>query len=188
MIRSPFILLLMLTFGVPPPPVVEVSSHSSPQDIVYSSTDLRHIAVFTQDGVRVGPPLDYRPGYPPAAVRHIAREDGVQCISTGIPGNSIEYAVKRPIRMGERYQCERTSFRVVRCYAECRAAVISYDTRPARHLGPEGYLYVHNCLGILVFSQTSDLAGGVPLSAMVLRGRVGVLADPNYPDCPAFEW
>ena len=186
-IRSTLILLLVLASSASAQPVTAVTSPSS-QEIIYSSTDLRHIFVFAQDGFRVGYPLDYEPGHPPAAIRYISREDGVQCVSIGVTGSSMEYAVKRPLRRGERFRCERTSFRVVRCYFECSAAIIAYDTRPAANLGPEGYLYVHNCLGILVFSQTSDLAKGIPLSASVLRGRVGILADPNYPNCPAFEW
>jgi hypothetical protein len=105
----------------------------------------------------------------------------------GIPGNTTEYAIKRPIRTGERYQCGRTSFRVIRCFADCRAAVIEYDTRFADNLGaPEGYLYVNGCLGILAFSPTGDLAEGIPLAAELLRGNVGILADPNYPGCRSF--
>lgn len=187
MIRSALILLPILASCASPRPVTQVASVSSPQEIVYSSTDLRHVTVFAPEGVRSGPPLDYRPEHPPAATRYIAREDGVQCVLIGIPGNTTEYAIKRPIRMGERYQCDRTSFRVIRCFDDCAAAVIEYDSRFADNLGaPEGYIYADSCLGILVFSSMSDLAEGIPLSAKVLRGDVGVLADPNYPNCRSF--
>lgn len=184
MIRPTLILALTLTSCAPFRSASQVASPSPTQEIVYSSTDLRHVTVFSPDGVRYGPPLDYRPGHPPPSTRYVARQDGVHCILIGIPGNTTEYAIKRPIRTGARYQCDRTSFRVTRCVENCTAAVIEYDSRSADNLGaPEGYMYVDSCLGILVFSSVSDLAEAIPLSAEVSRGEVGVLADPTYPNC-----
>ena len=168
-------------------PATPDASLAPAQEIVYASTDLRHLVVFGRDGARFGPPLDYRPGHPPAATRYFEPEHGVRCVSIGIPGNTTEYAIKRPISAGERYRCGRTSFRVVRCFAHCRAAIIEHDSRLADNLGaPEGYMYVNSCLGVLAFSSTGDPARGIPLAAELLRGNVGILADRNYPDCQSF--
>jgi hypothetical protein len=164
------------TRGAPPRPTSET---------VYASFDLRRIIVFSEQGVRFGPLLDYV--NPPDATRYFEPSGGVQCVSIGIPGNTVEYAIKRPIRAGERYQCGRTSFRVVRCLADCRAAIIEYDKRLADNLGaPEGYLYVNSCRGIIAFSDVTDPSQGIPLSAELLRGDVGILPDPSYPDCRWF--
>jgi hypothetical protein len=182
-IRTALFLLLMLASCALHGQVINAGSPPSPQEIVYASADLGRISVFAPDGFRYGPPLDYRPDHPPAAIRYFEPEVGVQCVSMGVPGNTTEYAIKRPIRMGERYQCGRTSFRVIRCFADCRAAVIEHDTRFAENLGePEGYIYVNDCLGILAFSWRG-FTDGIPLDAELLRGNVGILANPNYPNC-----
>ena len=52
--------------------------------------------------------------------------------------------------------------------------------------GPDtrkGYMYVDSCVGMLAFSDFGDLAEGIPPSAPWLRGEVGILADPSYPEC-----
>jgi len=165
-------------------PASGAASRAPSQEIVYASLDLRRLVIFGQDGVRFGPPLEYRPGYPAAATRYITRNDGVQCVLMGLPGNTTEYAIKRPIMAGERYQCDRTSFRVIRCFENCTAAVIEYDSRFADNLGaPEGYIYVNSCAGVLAFSQVTNLKKGIPLNAPLLRGEFGILADPDYPKC-----
>jgi hypothetical protein len=46
-------------------------------------------------------------------------------------------------------------------------------------------MYVNSCLGVLAFSS-ENLAGRISLAAELLRGNVGILADPNYPDCRSF--
>lgn len=184
-------LTLALSLMLPPPasaqPVSGAEPSSSGQEIVYTSLDLSHSIVFAQDGVRFGPPLDYRPESPPPASRYIRREDGVHCVSVGIPGNTTNYAIKRPIKAGERYRCDRTSFRVVRCFQSCRSAIIEYDSRFEDKLGaPEGYIYVNSCAGVVAISQASKLKKDLPLDAAVLRGNAGILADPDFPECNAF--
>jgi hypothetical protein len=158
---------------------------ASESEIAYVSTDLRHAAVFTQQGARFGPPLlVFSPVEPFSPARYFDTADGAQCISVGPPGSTVEFAIKRPIVAGEQYRCLATSFRVVRCFEGCRAAVIEIEARLDNDRGSlKSYIYAHNCLGVLVFSQNGDLAGGIPLDAEWLRGNVGILADRNHPAC-----
>jgi hypothetical protein len=186
-IRAIILLLLMMFPYESVQPMNGVATSSPSREIVYVSANLRYVTIFAADGARFGPPLDYRPGYPAAATRYIRRADGVQCVTIGPVGNSIEYAIKRPIVVGERYRCERTSFRVVRCFDSCAAAVIEYDSHSERKLGaPEGYIYVDSCAGVLAFSQSANVKKGIPLDSPLLRGEVGILADAAYPSCSLY--
>lgn len=184
LIRTPFIFLLILgscasyrSAGAREP------MPGAAQEIVYASTDLRHVIVFAPDRVEFGPPLDFRPETRSDPPRYFEPSEGVRCVSLGPPGNSIEYAIKRPIRADERYQCGTTSFRVTRCFGDCQAAVIEVTDRRGV---VTSHLYVNRCLGVLAFSQTGDLTQGIPLDAELLRGNVGILADPHFPDCRSF--
>lgn len=184
LIRTTFVLLLMLaSCASHQPPGVRSTTRLSELGIVYASTDLRHIIVFTPDRVEFGPLLDFRPESRSDPPRYFEPSEGVQCVSMGPPGNSIEFAIKRPITDGERYRCGGTSFRITRCFGDCQAAVVEITDR--RGL-VTWHLYVNRCLGVLAFSQSGDLAEGIPHSAELLRGPVGILADPQYPDCRSF--
>jgi hypothetical protein len=153
------------------------------QEIVYASADLRHVIVFAPDRVEFAPPLDFRPDSRFVPPRYFEQSEGVRCVSLGPPGNSIEYAIKRPIRADERYQCGTTSFRVARCFGDCQAAVIEVTDRRGV---VTSHLYVNRCLGVLAFSQSGDLSEGIPLEAEWLQGAFGILADPQYPHCRSF--
>lgn len=149
-------------------------------DILYSSSDPSDIVVFSRRGTRFSPILNLTP---PSATRYLEPSEGVQCVSIGIAGNSTDYAIKRPIKAGDRYQCLSTSFRVVRCLEECREAIVEVEERLVNNQSRLSTMLVSGCLGVLAFSHTEELTDGVPFDAWVLRGPVGVLADPTYPDC-----
>ena len=183
LIRTILLMLMLASCASHRPAAVRFTPRSAGPEIVYASPDLRHIIVFTPERVEFGPPLDFMPETRPNPPRYFEPSEGVQCVSIGIPENSIEYAIKRPIKAGERYRCGRTSFRVTRCFGDCQAAVVEVTDR--RGIVTE-HLYVNRCLGILAFSHSGDPAEGIPLSAELLRGNVGILADPQYPDCRAF--
>lgn len=186
MIRSALAFLLMLAPSVSAQPAGEAQSGPPRQEIVYTSLDLRHSIAFAQDGVRFGPPMEYRPEFPPGEARYIRGEDGVHCVSIGIPGNTTNYAIKRPIKAGERYRCDRTSFWVVRCFEHCRSAIIEYNSRADAFKEPEGHLYVNNCVGVIAISQGSKLKKDLPIGTPVLRNNAGILAHPDFPECNAF--
>ena len=167
--------------------MIRPEPRSAAQEIVYTSLDLSHSIVFAQDGVRFGPPMDYRPESPPSETRFITGKDGVHCVSIGIPGNTSEFAIKRPIKAGERYRCGRTQFRVVRCFGRCRSGVIEYDSRSAHKFDePEGHIYVNSCAGVLAISHAPKLKMDLPLDTPVLRSSAGILAHPDFPKCNAF--
>jgi len=163
-----------------------------PQEIIYVSTDLEDIAVFTPESARFGDnPLAFSTEVWPASPAHYFETgEGIQCVSIGPPGHPTQFAIKRPIREGERYRCLATSFRVTRCFRNCRAAVIE-------RVSPLGgaaagslttYMYVDQCLGVLILSlrPNADLANMIPPDTQWLRGDVGILPHPDYPGCTPF--
>lgn len=160
---------------------------TSPAEIVYLSTDRSGLSVFSKESVRFGPfDLALRnPAWPSAPATYFKPEAGVECVSFGLPGNTEEYAIKRPIVDGGLYKCHTTTFRVIQCFSECQTAVIERERSLA---GPnngsiKSYFYADMCLGVLIISQNSDLTQGVSLDAEWLRGKVGILAAQDYPSC-----
>ena len=188
---APLLLLLLLSAcsSIPVDSGVELMPPES-TPIEYVSSDLVHAAAFTATSARFGPnPISLGSGWTSSPTRYFELRNGVDCASLGPPGNSEEFAVKRPIRAGERYSCLETDFHVTRCFENCRAAVIERSS-PLSGLNNSGrltsYMLVHACRGMLAFSQTGDLADGIPLDAVLLRGEVGILAHKDFPNCRSY--
>lgn len=169
------------------------TSHDA-TEIRYVSLDLAHVMVFSGSTARSGgleayavpvpSPLLPNTSYPMRAFR---TADNVQCVSVGLSGDTDEYAVRRPIRTGDRYTCLGTSFEVTHCTDDCRSAIIRVERPRAPDIGPfRTQLYVDSCRGLLIESDTGDLSESVPLDARLLRDPVGILADPSYPECNWF--
>jgi len=161
----------------------------SAQEIRYVSADLRSAMVFAGGMVRAGNILALSPGLiPPSPTRMFETRDHVQCLAAGVSGSDVEFAIRKPIRMGDQYTCLRTAFRVIRCFARCRAAIIEVESRLGGGVvgTRKSYMYVDSCIGLLAFSQVHDLSHGLPLDAVWLRGDVGILADDNYPLCNTY--
>jgi hypothetical protein len=184
-----FALILASCATAQPPDASEVRLEPA-QEIRYVSSDLRQVLVFTRAGARFGDLLALSPGiWPTHSAEIVPAGEGVQCISIGPPesSSSVQIAIRRPLRAGDRYSCLRASFRVIRCFEDCRAAVVE-EQSPGSGNNPQhdplkSYLYVDSCRGLLAYSDTGNLAEAMPLDAMWLRGDVGVLADPRYPAC-----
>lgn len=158
------------------------------QDIKYVSSDLGHAAFFSRDRARFGPTLALSDDWPSSPARYFETSDRAQCVSVGPPGNTVEFAVKRPIRVGERYNCLTTSFRVIRCFNDCRAAVVERVwLRGGLGRGNfKSYMYVDSCSGVIAFSSSGKLIEGIPAYAELLRGTMGILASLEYPKCNRF--
>lgn len=140
--------------------------------------------MFSANGATFGPLLDVSGAFPSVATRYLEPSPGVQCLSIGPAENNDDYAVKRPIRALDQFQCRSTRFRVLRCVQNCRAAVIQREVTRPNNRRERSTIYVDACIGIVAFSDSEDMEDGVPLEAAILRGEVGILADPNYPRCP----
>lgn len=126
-------------------------------------------------------PTDVTPPYP---MREFRTADGVRCVTVGPPGITDQYAVRRPMRAGDRYACLGSTFEVTHCTDNCRSAIIAVATSRAPGLDPiRSQMYVDSCRGLLIWSDTGDLMQGVPLDAFLLRDPVGILANPDYPAC-----
>jgi hypothetical protein len=189
LIRAPAILLLVLASCASHGAAVTNGIASvSGSEIRYASVDLRHLIIFAEDGAHFGPPLEFWPAHPPPPTRYFEPSEGVQCVSIGHDSqNSTDYAIKRPIRAGERYRCLTTAFRVIECFMDCQAAIIEREWRLSNGDGTlKSYMYVDSCLGVLAFSESNDLAESIPRDTAWLRGEVGILADRHYPDCRPF--
>ena len=154
--------------------------------INYVSSDSRFVMVFSDAGFRSGnfTALDDGrwPDYPKRAVDDNA---GMKCISVGVEGNIEEFAIKRPIKIGEQYKCVGTAFKVERCFEGCASAIIKRDIplTGGRKGTLPSYMLVDRCSGMLAFSPFKDITNGIPLDAVLLRGAVGILADKNSPGC-----
>src|SRR5688572_10570049 len=83
------------------------------KEFVYLSSDLAHVAVFSKQRTRFGPTdlAIANPEWPSSPATYFETSEGVQCLSIGDPAISSQYAVKRPIKMGEKYNCFHTLFR-----------------------------------------------------------------------------
>ena len=181
-LRALTVLALTLTACASYPPAVRAAPPESAQEIRYVSTDLGFVMVFSNGVAEFGVPLIIE-NYPFEDVR---ADDDMQCISMAVAGGTTaQFAIERPITAGAQYSCLRTTFRVSRCFRGCRAAVIEVGIPLSG--GHEGrrtaYMYVDSCLGLLAYSPVEDFAEGIPLGAAWLRGNVGILADPHYPEC-----
>lgn len=162
----------------------------SAEEIIYLSSDRQHVAVFSKERSRFGFTnlVIANREWPSSPAVYLQTNDGVQCLSVGSQGNSDEYAIKRPFREGESYKCLTTTFRVSKCFDECRAAIIEINWRLSgdREDTLKRYMYVDNCRGVIILGGVSDLSQGIPLNAEWLQGEVGILSDPTYPSCRRF--
>lgn len=170
---------------------IDVQTQVAPleESTIYLSSDRDSVAVFTATTARFGPTdlTLLNPAWPSSRASYFETAEKIQCVSLGV-SDSIEYAIKRPIKLADSYQCLNTSFKVLRCFDDCRAAVIETSRTVPGHQGEvlKGSMYVDSCLGVVVLSNVSDISGGIPLSAEWLRGPVGILADKSYPKCRSF--
>jgi len=182
------IALTMAAYAAAQPPTTPLSTFEPAQDIRYISTDLGSVLVFSRQGTRFGDLNALYPGlWPSHRAELIESEDGVRCVLIGPRESAVELAIRRPIRTGDRYRCLRSSFRVARCFNDCRAAIVEVEAPASGNDSTRGplkhFMYVDRCLGMLAYSVVGDMEQGLPLGAMWLRGRVGVLADPRQPGC-----
>src|SRR6218665_3076072 len=91
--------------------------------------------------------------YPSFPMGEFRTADNVQCVSVGPAGNTIEFAVRRPIRAGDRYSCLSSNFEVTHCTEACRSAVIRVERSRAPDVGPlRSQMYVDRCRGVLLWS------------------------------------
>ncbi len=190
LMRHSYMLAILLASCAQYSKYERISKYTSKDEIVYLSSDMLDIAIFSKERTRFGPTdlTIANPVWPSSFAKYYQSADGVQCISVGKPEISIEYAVKRPLKAGEEYSCRRTKFRVTKCFNECRAAIIEID-RPLSGNRPgsyQSYMYLDNCRGAIILSVISDLSKGIPLNAEWLRGEIGILAHPDYPKCRPF--
>lgn len=165
-----------------------VSGAPAADDIRYVSSDLRHVAVFSKDSARFGPRLALSPDWGSSPARYLDSPDGVRCVSVGRPGNTEEFAVKRPLKAQESYKCLTTAFRVVHCFEGCRAAVVERVSQAGGHARGtrRSHMYVDGCAGVVAFSSAGNLIEAIPAQAELLRGKVGILADRDRPDCRGY--
>ena len=184
---SAVIVLILSSCASPQPARTHVAAPGHAQEIRYVSSDFRFVMVFSEGRARSGGILALSPGILPSfPAVDVQTSDHVQCVSMGPPGNTVEFAIRRPISAGDRYTCGNTSFRVTRCFEDCRSAVIEVDvplTGGSDRGTRKAYMFVDRCLGLLGYSDTGNLAEAIPLDAAWLRGNVGILADSRYPEC-----
>lgn len=186
---APLLALVLTSCASPGSVDRRTGASGAPAEIRYLSLDHRRVMVFSggtgrSGGIHnYGPPDPNNPN-PPYPMREFHTADGVRCISVGPPGITDEFAVRRPIRAGDRYACLGSKFEVTHCTADCRSAIIGVETSRGPGLDPiRSQMYVDSCRGVLILSDTGDLLEGVPLNARLLRDSVGILADPDYPAC-----
>jgi hypothetical protein len=186
---TPLLALSLISCASPGSVERHAAMASAATEIRYLSLDHARAFVFSGRTARSGgieayaPPSPIVP-YPSSPMREFRTADNARCVSVGPPGNTIEFAVRHPIRAGDRYSCLGSTFEVTHCTDGCRSAIIRVELARAPDIGPlRSQMYVDSCRGVLIFSDTGDLTQGVPLDARLLRDPVGILADPDYPAC-----
>jgi hypothetical protein len=186
--KASFAVVLAAIFG----PVFGLgasAANTTEHNATYVSTDMASVIVFKGKEVKFGPFFALSPvAWAPSIASYVSPADDVQCVSMGPRDNSEEFAIKRPIRVADHYKCRRTKFVVLRCFMNCRSAVVRME-RPLGEGAPgtlTSYLYVDDCLGVTAFSQIKDFTAGIPIDAPWLRSSVGVLANNSYPRCRLF--
>jgi hypothetical protein len=174
--------VLALAVTASAPPAARAAAPDPAREIRYLSTDLNFVMIFANGQAEFGAPIVLGT-YP---FEYVGAGNDVRCLSMRVTGEtSAQFAIRRPIRAGARYSCLRTTFRVSRCFRDCRAAIVEVGIPlsggvPGRRTA---YMYVDSCRGLLAYSPVRDFAQGIPLDAAWLRGEVGILADPNDPGC-----
>lgn len=149
------------------------------EEVRYISSDSRFAMVVGKTTARAGPIEALDQGRWPDYPKRDIQAGGIQCVSVGPPGNTEEYAVKRPLKLGETYKCEGASFKVEHCFEQCMSAIVK---REAPLTGNRSgtlptYMLVDRCAGIIAISPMKELTPSIPLDALILRESVGILAD-----------
>ena len=129
--------------------------------------------------------------YPDTAAKSFELPGGISCISIGPPGNSEEFAIKRPIKLGEKYQCLGSIFTVQKCFQDCKSAVIFREILPSGPPRSDGskipsYMLVDECRGMVALNYTNDLSAGIPHNSLLLRGEVGILNTKSLSACERY--
>jgi len=164
------------------------SSASPAERIVYLNADQDYVMVFEKGRAQIGSAalLALAPGKGLSTVE--SNKGGVQCLSVGPAGATVDFAIKRPLKSGASFECGRTHFRVTSCLADCRAAIIEAD-RPLSGTRPGTYadhFYVDSCRGMIAAGGVGDWTHSIPFGAALLRGKVGILASSDFPKCSSF--
>lgn len=152
----------------------------------YVSADNKFAMTFSDNGAKSGYIDVLQEGADPETpLKRLPDADGVACVSVGWAGNSEQFAIKRPITNGQSYKCLETTFKVERCFERCSTAIVKRDTplTGGRKGTLPSYMLVDRCSGMLALSPFKDMANGIPLDAVLLRGAVGILADKSSPGC-----
>lgn len=153
----------------------------------YVSTDLRFAMSFKNGSAIIGPLVVLRDDHSPFPLKFIGHNPQMKCLSVGPEGNTDEFALKRPIVLGDRYKCLKTSFIVETCFENCKSAVLRRETPISNGIGTlTAYMLVNQCRGMTAFSQVGDLRNGIPLDAVVLRGNAGILSTTITPRCDMY--
>lgn len=187
----PFFAVLATSCVSTLPDSASVGSSMFGEEIRYVSVDMSSATVFSKGLFRSGP-LDLtltNPDWPSSPVKHFDAGYNVSCVSIGPSKNTVEYAIKRPIKSGDKYKCLATTFRVIRCFDECSAAIIERESpvsTPNEKLFVKSYLYVDACRGVIIISNNRELDQNIPLDAELLRGAKGILAANDYSECSLF--
>lgn len=161
-----------------------------PTRIMYISSDLSNAVSFSDNNVRFGIPGLPEVLWSTFELTRAETQDGLQCISTSVGNRTIDYAIRRPLNLGDEYSCRETTFRVVQCFNECRSAIVEID-RTIRESGNPGIfrasMLVDACRGVLIISEAPHLTDGIPLKAALLQGSLGILASSRYSECNGME-
>ncbi|MEG3145519.1 hypothetical protein U1839_12735 [Sphingomonas sp. RT2P30] len=156
---------------------------------VYISIDYAHVMVFAEHAFRTGDLHALMEGlYPNVPAKSLQLPGGISCFSIGYPGISEEFAIKRPIKLGEKYQCRGSIFTVQKCFQDCKSAVIFREIIPSGPPRSDGakvpsYMLVDECRGMVALNYTNDLSASIPHNSLLLRGEMGIFNTKRLSAC-----
>ncbi|CAN5244499.1 hypothetical protein BH10PSE14_BH10PSE14_11700 [soil metagenome] len=159
---------------------------------VYLSIDYAHVMVFTEHDFRTGDLHALLEGlYSNVPAKSLRLPGGISCISIGHSGSSEEFAIKRPIKLGEKYQCLGSIFTVQKCFQDCKSAVVFREIVPSGPPRSDGlkipsYMLVDECRGMVALNYTNDFSAGIPHNSLLLRGDMGILNTKSLSACERY--
>jgi hypothetical protein len=146
---------------------------------VYANTNYERISIFYPTETVLSSMYFLSDTAIRSPTKYFNTNNGMACVSIGPPNTSVEFAIRRPISQDDMYTCNRTSFRVIKCFANCNVAIIEVVVDRGNveiNEKLKSFMYVDDCRGILAMNASNPFVNGIPADGEWLRSDFGILS------------